>query len=138
MRKIGSSVAALALTVALLGAMATTAQARTLTVFGEEQGDGHRTKGGFVFHERLFTAEGEHVGRNRIEVTRTGGRGFKAKALFRFEGGKIRVAGPVSRGRVVFLPITGGKGMFFDITGQVRIEFLGDKDLAKYTFNYPR
>jgi hypothetical protein len=121
MRKLGLALTTLAVSLAVLWGSAAAAQARSFTVLAVQQGDGHGDRNSFVFHERLFAKNGEHVGRNRVEFTREGRRSFHVKALFRFQGGKIRVAGPLSRGTTV-LPITGGKGRYHGISGRLVVK----------------
>lgn len=136
MRKLVSGIVALGVSLALLAGSATVAQAGSFTVFGEQQGTGHGDRNSFVFHEKLTDADGVHVGRNRVEVTREGRRSFSAKALFRFQGGKIRVAGPARRGNRQVLPITGGRGRYHGISGLLRVKI--GSDVSRYTFNFSR
>lgn len=125
---------AFGLTVALMLGVASAAQAAKLTVFGEQRGEGNETRNSFVFHEKLLSEDGEHIGRNRIEIFRTGKREFGVKALFRFKGGKIRVAAELERNTSV-VPITNGKGRYHGISGQLAV---GDTEdgVTKYTFRY--
>lgn len=136
MRKLALGFAVLGAALALLGGAASAAQARSFTVIGVDQGDGHGDRNSYVFHQRLY-ADGEHVGRNRVEFSRTGRRSYSAKALFRFHRGKIRVAGPVTRGSHQTLPITGGKGRFHGISGALEVADTAN-DSARFTFRFSR
>lgn len=135
MRKLVLGLTTLGVSLALLWGSAAAAQARSFTVIGVDQGSGHGDRNSFVFHQRLFTKGGEHVGRNRVEFTRTGRRSADVKALFRFQGGKIRVAGPLSRGRTQVFPITGGKGRYHGISGRLVVK---DKEpgVSRETFHF--
>jgi hypothetical protein len=136
MRKLGLGLVALGVAVALLAASASVAQARSFTVFGVQQGTGHGDRNSFVFHQLLYQ-DGEHVGRNRIEISATGRRSADVKALFRFKGGKIRVAGPLGRGDRQVIPITGGKGRYHGISGRLVVKSKGE-NVDKETFHFSR
>ena len=136
MRKLGIGAATLALALAVLLVSASAAQAAKLVVFGEQRGDGNESRNSVVFHEKLLNKGGEHVGRNRIEIFRSGPGEFSVRALFRFHGGKIRVADELERNTTV-VPITNGKGRYHGIEGRLKV---GDEEsgLTKYTFRYSR
>lgn len=135
MRKVGLALTALVVSLAVLWGSAAAAQARSFTVIGVDQGTGHGDRNSFVFHQRLFTKGGEHVGRNRVEIFRTGRRSAGVRALFRFQGGKIRVVGPLGRGRTQVLPITGGKGRYHGISGRLVVKDKGE-GVSRETFHF--
>ena len=110
--------------IALLGGTASAAHTKSISLIAEQVGHGHGDRNGFVFHEKLYN-HGKHVGRDRIRVTGTGPRSAHVSALFRFHQGKIRVAGPLQRGKRQTLPVVGGSGRFSGASGQIYVKDKG-------------